>query len=351
MIESINQAGGAGGGVQSVVAGTGITVDNTDPENPIVNSAGIDTDEKAKVSSNDTTAGYLNGKLVAGSGIAFTENNNGSNETLSIALGSHTHAASDITSGIVATARLGSGTASSSTYLKGDQTYSGIDAGHITAGTVGTARLGSGTANGTTFLAGDQTYKTPPYPVTSVNLQTGAVTVNDEQVYSFTIQDAENTTALRNLISVTVPGGSGAPTNGDIIWIDLLYHTRNLSGSSANLSSGLVINGQSVTTSTNALLNSATNFYGRVRQAFWFDNVTNVIRTVSPGQNAVETNYAGPTYTQNTPTYWSFDSFPTISNPFASFTIQLTAQWNVANANTFVRVLNARAYRQRGQAT
>lgn len=274
------------------------------------------TDELAKVSSNDTTAGYLNGKLVAGSGISLTENNNGSNETLSITLGSHVHATTDITSGVMAT-----------------------------------ARLGTGTANGTTFLAGDQTYKTPPYPVTSVNNATGAITVNDEQVYTFSIQDAENTTALRNLISVTIPTGSGAPNNGDIIWIDLLYHTRNNSGSTANLSSGLIINGSSVTTSTSGLLSSATNFYGRVRQPFWFDNVSNVIRTVSPGQNAVETNWAGPTYMQNTPNYWGFDGYPAIANPFTSFTIQLTAQWNVANANTFVRVLNARAYRQRGQVT
>jgi len=40
---------------------------------------------KAKVSSNDTTAGYLNGKLVAGTNVTFTENNNGGNETLTIA--------------------------------------------------------------------------------------------------------------------------------------------------------------------------------------------------------------------------------------------------------------------------
>lgn len=38
----------------------------------------------AKVSANDTTAGYLNGKLVAGTGVTFTENNDGGNETLSI---------------------------------------------------------------------------------------------------------------------------------------------------------------------------------------------------------------------------------------------------------------------------
>ena len=43
-----------------------------------------DTDVKVSVSSNDTTPGFLNGKLVAGTGISFTENNNGSNETLTI---------------------------------------------------------------------------------------------------------------------------------------------------------------------------------------------------------------------------------------------------------------------------
>lgn len=41
-------------------------------------------DERTKVSSNDTTAGYLNGKLVAGTGISFIENNDGGNETLTI---------------------------------------------------------------------------------------------------------------------------------------------------------------------------------------------------------------------------------------------------------------------------
>jgi hypothetical protein len=44
-----------------------------------------DTDVKTKVSSNDTTAGFLNGKLVAGSNVTFTENSDGGNETLSIA--------------------------------------------------------------------------------------------------------------------------------------------------------------------------------------------------------------------------------------------------------------------------
>jgi hypothetical protein len=41
--------------------------------------------EKAKVSANDTTAGYLNGKLVAGDNITLTEVGDGGNETLEIA--------------------------------------------------------------------------------------------------------------------------------------------------------------------------------------------------------------------------------------------------------------------------
>lgn len=43
-------------------------------------------------------------------------------------LPSHTHAATDITSGTVATARLGSGSASNTTYLRGDQTWATVGA-------------------------------------------------------------------------------------------------------------------------------------------------------------------------------------------------------------------------------
>jgi hypothetical protein len=41
-----------------------------------------------KVSSNDTTAGYLNGKLTAGAGVTLTEGSDGGNETLEISVSS-----------------------------------------------------------------------------------------------------------------------------------------------------------------------------------------------------------------------------------------------------------------------
>ena len=80
----VTPGGGGGGTVATVQAGTGISVDATDPANPIVSSTVVDTNDAVKVSANDTTAGFLNGKLVAGSNITFTENNDGGSETLTI---------------------------------------------------------------------------------------------------------------------------------------------------------------------------------------------------------------------------------------------------------------------------
>ena len=57
-------------------------------------------------------------------------------------------------------------------------------ASDLTAGTVATARLGSGTASASTFLRGDQTFAAPP--VTSVDGATGAVTVTKATVFEFT---------------------------------------------------------------------------------------------------------------------------------------------------------------------
>ena len=53
-------------------------------------------DAIVKVSSNDTTPGYLNGKLLAGMNITITEGSDGGNETLTIATrGSGEHLVED----------------------------------------------------------------------------------------------------------------------------------------------------------------------------------------------------------------------------------------------------------------
>jgi hypothetical protein len=51
---------------------------------PQAGGSGSGTDESVKVSSNDTTAGYLATKLVAGTNVTLTPNNDGGDETLTI---------------------------------------------------------------------------------------------------------------------------------------------------------------------------------------------------------------------------------------------------------------------------
>jgi hypothetical protein len=60
------------------------------------------------------------GKVIQGTGLTVTEIVNAINEKADIV---HNHAATAITSGTISTARLGSGTASSSTFLRGDNTW------------------------------------------------------------------------------------------------------------------------------------------------------------------------------------------------------------------------------------
>lgn len=151
--------------------------------------------------SDGTNVSFIEGSQVAwGSIIGTLANQTDLQAALNAkASGAHTHAAADVTSGVFAVARLGTGTANATTYLRGDGTWAVIAAqaapawggiggtlanqtdlqtalnakaasshshaaADITSGVLAAARMGAGTANASTFLRGDGNWAVVPVP-------------------------------------------------------------------------------------------------------------------------------------------------------------------------------------------
>lgn len=284
-----------------LVAGTGIGFtenNNGGNETLTIASTIVNTDEVAKVSSNDTTAGYLNGKLVAGSGIALTENNNGGNETLGISVANID--ANAITTGTIATARLGTGTASSSTYLRGDQTWAAISAG-------------------------------PTF-------------------YTVTANDVENTAAEITAISFTVPANTW--TSGQAVVIEWMAEMNN--GTGTNLSDVTVkFGGTSVTESafTNVAFNTTTGFTAVKWHRLWLIRDGNGLvyssaRPSSPSNFAVNsligTQFIGNNIGFEFGTHILTDTSVDYANPI---TFYLRYKFATASPNLWIRHRFVSAYK------
>lgn len=215
----------------NVVGGTGISTAVVG-DTLTINATGGTSDELVKISANDTTAGYLNGKLVAGSGITLTENNDGGNETLTI---TSTGTAPNLWATF--TADSGSTTADTtadtltvvggtgiSTSITGDnltitndspnvdqnlyETFTG-DTGSTTANTsTDTLNIAGGTSI-TTSVTGD-----------TVTINNDAPNV-DQNIWETITADTGSTTANTTTDTLNVVGGTGITTSitGDTLTI------------------------------------------------------------------------------------------------------------------------------------
>jgi hypothetical protein len=119
---------------------------------------------------------------------------------------SHTHPASDITSGTIAAARLGTG-ASATTVLHGDQTFSAVALSTETTGTLGVTRGGTGA----TTAAGARTN----LGITDVTITNAA----DTRIVVFGASEAlEGNTGFTYNGNVNIPSGGGVKCGASSTW-------------------------------------------------------------------------------------------------------------------------------------
>ena len=94
-----------------------------------------------------------------------------------------------------------------------------ISASKITSGTMGTARLGSGTASSSTFLRGDQTWDTPAGGGGGTTVTAGYGLVKDGTDFDVDLDQLTTVTTLEtgDKLVIVDESGSGDPTRGYLL--------------------------------------------------------------------------------------------------------------------------------------
>jgi hypothetical protein len=168
-------------------------------------------------------------------------------------------------------------TANNSTNFNGQPATFYTNATNLSSGTVPTARLGSGTANSTTFLAGDQTYKTAlTTAVTSVatgnGLTGGTITTTG------TVSVVANSGIIANSTGVFVNGNTGIVSNSAGVFVNASY-ISTISANNASFLGGVAAASYQLNSTLSANVatltsNNSTNLNGQ--PATFYTNATNL---------------------------------------------------------------------------
>ena len=189
-------AGGSGSGTDSInLEGSGATEVSWD-----------EVAQRITISSTDTNTTYTASTGLTLTGTAFSVNYGTTSTTACVGNDSrlsdartptvHAHSASDITSGTMSTARLGSGTANSTTFLRGDNTWAVVDS------------LPSQTGNSGKYLTTDGT--TAIWSPVAVGAEISSTTASDNYNIPFTnLSSGALTTAYINSSSLYFNPGTG----------------------------------------------------------------------------------------------------------------------------------------------
>ena len=166
-----------------------------------------DTDNDG-VTSVATGVGLAGGPITTTGTVSVLANNGITANSTGLFVTQGTGAVVNSTGVHVNTAFIGTLTANNSTNLNGQPASFYTNATNLATGTVPTARLGSGTANTTTFLGGDQSYKTAVTSVAAGNgLTGGPVTTTG------TLSVAAGEGIISNATGVFVRPGTGVSVN------------------------------------------------------------------------------------------------------------------------------------------
>lgn len=201
-----------------------------------------------------------------------------------------------------------------------------IDASDVTTGTIATARLGSGTADATTFLRGDQTWATPS---------------GGDTTYTVTTADIENTSTKTRYISFTVPANSWA--DGEQITITWIRSSLQNSGGTVSYQDWF--GGTGITEFTQGAQNIANNAstlnlnhifsLTRTGNGIYYNRIlgtSNQQPFIGAGMNA------GPAVA----TYYNVDTSVDFT---VDIEIYFDGKYSVANASTYHRIIWAKAYK------